>query len=98
MGSLQQPKENYERALDIRLRKLGPEHIKVKRTYNMLGSVQNRLKDPHEAKEYDERTPDIRVEELRLERRRVYRDLDAALPLLEDLHQGKEYHERAWDK
>ena len=58
-----------------------------------MGAAQNTLKDLQEAKEYDERTSDIRLEEFGLQhfdkKRRVYRDLDAALPTLEDLHQAK---------
>ena len=93
MGNLQQVKEYYERALDISLRKLGPEHIDVKRTSNMLGAVQNALKNLQATKEYDERASDIRLEELGLKhfdkKRRVYRNLDAALPPLEDLLRPK---------
>ena len=44
-GDLEQAKEYYKRALNIRLRKLGPEHVDVKRKQNQLRNVQLALDD-----------------------------------------------------
>ena len=43
MGDHQQVKEYYERALSIRLNKLGPDHVEVAITYRSLGDVQSVL-------------------------------------------------------
>ena len=43
MTDRQQTKEYYERALDIILKKLGPEHTDVAIMYNNLGVVERAL-------------------------------------------------------
>ena len=43
LGDHQQAKEYYERALPIRLKKLGPDHVYVARTSRLLGDVQRVL-------------------------------------------------------
>ena len=61
MGNLQQAKEYYERALDITLKKLGPEHADVVRTYNNFGNVQRHMGNKQQTKEYYERALDIQL-------------------------------------
>ena len=39
LGDLEQAKEQYDRALTIRIKRLGADHVDVARTYNKLGSV-----------------------------------------------------------
>ena len=41
MGNMLLAKEYYERALDIRIKKLGPEHADVATTYNNLSVPQH---------------------------------------------------------
>ena len=64
MGNLQQAKEYHKRALDIRLKKLGPEDTDVATTYNNLGVVQHDMGNLQPAKEYYERALDIRLKKL----------------------------------
>ena len=55
LGDHQQAKEYYERALSVRLKKLGPDHVDVARTYHIMGSLHLDLGDHQQAKEYYER-------------------------------------------
>ena len=55
LGDHQQAKEYYERALSIQLKKLGPDHVDVARTYHNMGTLQKDLGDHQQAKEYYER-------------------------------------------
>ena len=52
LGNHQQAKEYYERALSIRLKKLGPDHVDVARTYHNMGILHKNLGDHQQAKEY----------------------------------------------
>ena len=87
MGNLQQAKEYYERALDITLKKFGPEHAAVARTYNTLGGVHREMGNLHQAKKYYERALDIRLRRLGSEDidvKRTYKMLDAVQNALEE--------------
>ena len=64
MADLQQTKEYFERALDIQLEKLGPEHIDVASRYYNLGIEQHDMGNLQQAKEYHERALDIRLKKL----------------------------------
>ena len=64
MADRQQTRECYERALDIRLEKPGPEHADVASTYNTLGAVYYNMGNLQQAKEYYERALDIRLKSL----------------------------------
>lgn len=64
MGNLQQAKENLNRALDILLKKLGPEQVHVARTYNSLGSVQQEVGDLQQDKENHEHALHILLKRL----------------------------------
>ena len=100
LGDLQQAKEHCERALDIWLKKLGPEHVHVATTYSNLGVVQHDLGDLEQAKEHYERALDIRLKKLGPEHVHVattYINLGSVQRDLGDLQQAKEHHERALD-
>ena len=45
LGDLKGAKDWHERALDVRLKKLGPEHVSVATSYNNMGLVHLRLGD-----------------------------------------------------
>ena len=47
LGDFQQVKDSHARALDIRLKQLGPEHVDVATSYNNLGIVYRILTDFH---------------------------------------------------
>ena len=98
LGNHQQAKEYYERALSIRLKKLGPEHTDVARTLHNLGSLHNTMDNHQQAKEYYERALSIRLKKLGPE----HTDVAGTLDNLGNLHntmgnhqQAKEYYERA---
>ena len=64
LGDFDQAKENHYRALKIRLRKLGPEHVGVATCYNNLGSVYQKLGDFEQAKEYHYRAINSQLKKL----------------------------------
>ena len=50
LGELSEAKDYHYRALAIRLKKLGPEHLDVASSYSHLGSVHKKLGDLGQAK------------------------------------------------
>ena len=64
LGDLKQAKEYQQRALKIRLDKLGPKHVKVAKTYNNLASIYEDLGDLEQAKEYQQRALKIELDKL----------------------------------
>ena len=52
------------RALDIELKKLGPEHVNVASSYGNLGSVYEELGKFEEAKQFHHRALDIKLKKL----------------------------------
>ena len=62
LGDLEQAKEYQQRALKIRLDKLGPKHVDVATSYNKLALIYQDLGDLEQAKEYQQRALKIRPE------------------------------------
>ena len=62
LGDLEQAKEYQQRALKIRLDKLGPEHVDVATSYNNLALKYKDLGDLAQAKEYQQRALKIRLD------------------------------------
>ena len=62
LGDLEQAKEYQQRALKIRLDKLGPEHVDVGTSYNKLALIYQDLGDLEQAKEYQQPALKIRPE------------------------------------
>ena len=54
--------EYQQRALDIQLDKLGPEHVDVARSYNNLALIYKALGDFEQSKEYKQRALAIRAD------------------------------------
>ena len=54
LGDLKRAKDCHERALDVRRRKLGPEHVYVAKSYNNLAVVHWKLGDLEKAKDCHE--------------------------------------------
>ena len=73
MDQTDQAKDNYKRALEIQLKKLGPEHVHVASTYNSLGNSLSKLGETDRAKDYYERALDIELKKLRPEHVHVAR-------------------------
>ena len=64
LGNLEQTKEYQQRALKIRLEKLGPEHVDVATSYNNLANIYNHLGVLNQAKEYHQRALKIKLDKL----------------------------------
>ena len=94
----QQAKEYYERALSIRLNKLGPDHADVAHTYHIMGTLHRHLGDYRQAKEYYERALSIRLNKFRPDHVAVAHTCHHMGTLHRDLgdhRQAKEYYLRA---
>ena len=62
MGELEQAKDyHHERALEIRINVLGPNHIRVATSYNNLGSVFKAMGELEQAKDKRIRSKPYRV-------------------------------------
>ena len=73
LGDFQQAKDNHARALDIRLKQLGPEHVHVATSYDNLGTVYTNQGDFHQqAKDNCARALHIYVRQLGLEHVHVF--------------------------
>ena len=98
LGDVSQAKDYHDRALAIRLKKLGPDHVDVANSYNSLGIVHDELGDLSQAKDYHDRALAIRLKTLGPEHVDVassYSHLGSVLEMLCDLSQAKDYHDRA---
>ena len=94
----QQAKRYYERALSIRLNKLGPDHADVAHTYHMMGTLHRHLGDYRQAKEYYLRALSIRLNKFRPDHVAVAHTCHHMGTLHRDLgdhRQAKEYYLRA---
>ena len=97
-GDLEQAKEYHERALAIRLQKLGPQHLDVAASYNNMALVLRNQGDLEQAKEYHELALAIQLQKLGPQHVDVatsYNNLARVFHGQGDLEQAKEYHERA---
>ena len=59
MGELKLAKDYHQRAIDIQINILGPNHIDVATSYNNLGRVNEALDELEQAKDYYQRAIDI---------------------------------------
>ena len=94
----QQAKRYYERALSIRLNKLGPDHADVAHTYHIMGTLHRHLGDYLQAKEYYLRALSIRLNKFRPDHVAVAHTCHHMGTLHRDLgdhRQAKEYYLRA---
>ena len=98
MGEFQESKEYHDRALVIRIKKLGCQHIDVATSYNNIASILHDQGDLEQAKEYHDRALAIRIEKLGSQHIDVatsYNNIAIILHDQGDLEQAKEYHDRA---
>ena len=65
-GETAEVKDHLKRGLEIRLEKLGPEHVDVASPNNNLGSLHSILGETDEAKEFYKRALEIGMKKLRL--------------------------------
>ena len=100
LGDKKQAKEYYSRALDIYLKKLGPDHVDVTTIYNNLGNVHRALGDNEQAKNYHSRALDIRLKKLgpdHVDVATTYNNLGIVHSALGDIKLAKNYPSRALD-
>ncbi|XP_022778094.1 nephrocystin-3-like, partial [Stylophora pistillata] len=100
LGDLKQAKGCLERALDVWLKKLGPDHVDVAACHDNLGGVYQQLGDLKGAKDCHDRALDIRMKKLGPEHVDVamsYCNLGLLHWQLGDLNQAKDCHKRALD-
>ncbi|XP_068688420.1 uncharacterized protein [Montipora foliosa] len=98
MGEFQESEEYHERALSIRIEKLGSQHINVATSYNNIASVLHDQGDLEQAKEYHDRALAIWIEKLGSQHIDVatsYNNIATILRDQGDLEQAMEYHDRA---
>ena len=100
MGNLEQAKRFHERALDIYVKQVGPEHVYVAHSYNCLGSVYRNLGDFQQAKDNYARAMAIFLKQREPDHVDVaasYYCLGIVYSDLGDLQQAKDSCERALD-
>ena len=98
MGEFQESKEYHERAVTVRIKKLGSQHIDVARSYNNIARVLHAQGDLEQAKEYQNRALAIRIEKLgsqHIDIATSYNNIGILLHDQGDLEKAKEYHDRA---
>ena len=66
LGDLKQENECHDRALNICLKELGPEHVDVAESYYTLGAVDRGLGDLQQAKEFQDHAYSISLKNLGL--------------------------------
>ena len=98
MGEFQESKEYHERAVTIRIKKLGSQHIDVASSYNNMANVLRAQGDLEQAKEYNDLALAIQIEKLGSQHIHVatsYNNIASLLRTKGDLEQAKEYQDRA---
>ena len=61
MGELEQAKDYHQRAIEITINVLGPNHIDVATSYNNLGLVYKAMGELEPAKDYHQRSIEIYI-------------------------------------
>ncbi|CAH3169798.1 unnamed protein product, partial [Pocillopora meandrina] len=64
LGDTDEAKDCYKRALEIKMKQLGPEHVDVASSYNNLGNLHSDLGDTDEAKDCYKRALEIQMKQL----------------------------------
>ena len=98
MSEFQESKEYHERAVTIRIKKLGSQHIDVALSYNNMARVLFDQGDLEQAMEYHNRALAIWIEKLGSQHIDVatsYTNIATVFRAQGDLEQAKEYHDRA---
>ncbi|XP_068688412.1 uncharacterized protein [Montipora foliosa] len=98
MGEFQEAMEYHDRAVAIKIEKMGSQHINVATSYNDIATILHDQGDLEQAKEYHDRALAIRIEKLGSQHINVassYNNIATVLHDQGDLKQAKEYHDRA---
>ena len=97
-GEYNKSKDYHQRAIDIEMNVLGPNHIDVAASYNNLGSVLNAMGELEQAKDYLQRALEIWIKVLGpndIDVATSYNNLGSVFAAMGELEQAKDYHQRA---
>ena len=94
-GDLQLARDYHQRALEIRLEQLGPNHIDVASSYDNLGTLCGTKGDLQHARDYHQRALIIQLEQLGPNHIRVaacYNNLGNVCENKGDLQHARDYY------
>ena len=97
LGEFEQAKESEQRAVEIKMEKLGPEHVKVATSCTTLALICRDLGDFEQAKEYQQHALDIELDKLgpkHVNVARSYNNVALIYKKLGDFEQAKQYQQR----
>ena len=100
MGELEQAKDYHQRALEIRINVLGPNHLRVATSYNNLGSVFKAMAELEQAKDYHQRALEITINVLGRNHIKVvtsYNNLGLVYQAMGEVEKARNYHQRGID-
>ena len=95
LGNHRQAKKNYDRALYIQLRKLGPDHVDVANTYHDMANLHQALGDHQQAKENYDRALSIQLSKLGPDHVNVVQSMGKLHHKLGDYEKANERDQRA---
>ena len=96
--AVEQAKDYHQRAIEIWIKVLGPNHINVATSYNNLGVVYEAMGELEQAKDYLQRALEIRIKVLgpnHIDVATSYNNLGSVFKAMGELEQAKDYHLRA---
>ena len=100
LGEYTKSEDYYQRAIEIQVNTLGPNHVDVATSYNNLGIVFQHIGELEQAKDYHQRAIDIRINVLgpnHIDVATSYNNLGSLYKAMSELGQAKDYHQRAID-
>ncbi|PFX13369.1 Nephrocystin-3 [Stylophora pistillata] len=98
LGKTDQAKDYHNHALEIRLKRLGPDHVDVAASYNNLGNLHSDLGETDQAKDYYNHALEIRLKRLGPDHVDVagsYNNLGTLHSDLDETDQAKDYYNHA---
>ena len=98
LGKYNISKDYNQRALEIRINVLGPNHIDVATSYNDLGVVYEAMGQLEQAKDYIQRAIETYINVLgpnHIDVATSYSNLGSVFKAMGELEQAKDYHQRA---
>ena len=98
LGEYNKSKDYYQRAIQIRMNVLGPNHVDVATSYDNLGLVYQAMGELEQAKDYHQRAIEIYINVLgpnHIDVATSYNNLGLVYEGMAELEQAKDYHQRA---
>ena len=100
LGEYIKSEDYHQKAMDIKIKVSGPNHIKVAASYNNLGLVYKAMGELEQAKDYLQRAIDIKMKVLgpnHIDVATSYNNLGSVYEDMGELEQAKDYLQRAMD-